>query len=269
MHALPLPEDYKDTIGVSASELAGRWEDRLQSIAASQLTEDMLFLAISGDLFNITQWWRDHEEDTKERWMRALIPVLIILALTEGQALSSSFNITITLTTIYTDSWARSFLGEMVDFIYDTTLGMLEHIMAIAERDNWSLRTLRDRIMLLYDQWINGNISSSEFDWLEEKLPGRRADIIAQTLSILTVGMAALALYQILGIEYCQFWTQLDERVCLWCGELHGAVVETGQPFFTNGETMVVNGNGLELHRTVLTPPLHIRCRCFLLPFWG
>jgi len=56
---------------------------------------------------------------------------------------------------------------------------------------------------------------------------------------------------------------------CPWCGELHGAVIETGEPWFKKGEVMDVNGASIEFKRTVLSPPLHSRCRCFLAPFFG
>jgi len=103
----------------------------------------------------------------------------------------------------------------MNDFIYATTADNLRVLIEQANDEGWDLRTLRDRILLIYDQWINGNLDAEEdFGWFNRRAPVQRTTLISETESILTVSMAALALYQLLGIELVQWWTMLDERVC-------------------------------------------------------
>lgn len=212
---IPIPEDFKDAIGMAADNLAASWETRLGQVATEQLTEDMLMLAMAGNLFTIDQWWLDHEEDIKDRWNRAFIPILIMLALAQGTALCASLGITITLSYIYTTAWAAGIISEMNDFIYATTADNLRVLIQQATDENWDLRTLRDRILLIYEQWINGNLDVEEdFEWFNRRAPVHRTCLISETESILTVSMAALALYLALGIELTQWWTAQDERVC-------------------------------------------------------
>jgi len=400
---IPLPEDFKDAIGMAADNLAASWETRIGQVATEQLTEDMLMLALTGNLFTIDQWWIDNEEDIKDRWNRAFVPILIMLAMAQGTALCASLGITITLSYIYTTAWATGVVSEMNDFIYATTADNLRALVEQANDEGWDLRTLRDRILLIYEQWINGNLDAGEdFGWFNRRAPVQRTTLISETESILTVGMAALALYQLLGIELVQWWTMLDERVCFpentmvltkngerpiqnvksgdfvktrrgwnkvtgtskrlysgpmtsidtgnrslsatsdhpvwkqeygwlpicnfeigdriqtiddelseiidivdfrlgdmddipspyvydltidgahefyangilvhncpWCGELHGTIVSTGESWFGVGDVLDVSGAMLLLSRTVFSPPLHVKCRCFLLPYFG
>lgn len=267
---LPFPEDYKDTLGISASELARRWEPRLESVASEQITRDMLQLALTGNLFSIHQWWLDHEEEVKDRWFVAFWPVVLMLATAQGNALLTSFGVSLSLSSIYTERWAHSFLDEMNDFIYDTTSSMLKELIARAEDEQWSPTLLRDRIMMVYDQWLHGNLTPDDFDWLEGyRAPTQRTNLISETESILTVGMAALALYLALGVELIQWWSIEDDRRCPLCGELHGAVIDTGEPFFKPGDIFSTEGFVYEFRRTVMTPPAHVRCRCYTLPYFG
>jgi len=267
---IPFPEDFKDALGMAADNLAASWESRVESIARMQITEDMLMLALTGDLFNIYQWWLDNEEDIKDRWNRAFVPILIMLAMAQGNALCTALGISVTLSSIYTVSWATGVISEMNNFIYGTTADNLRVLIRQAEDENWTTRMLRDRVLLVYEQWLNGSLDPEvDFDWFDRRAPVQRTELISETESILAVGMAALALYQLLGIELVQWWTMLDERVCPWCGELHGAVVDTGEPWLEAGDVMDVNGAMLLISRTVQTPPLHGRCRCFLLPYFG
>jgi len=267
---IPIPEDFKDAIGMAADNLASSWETRIGQVATEQLTEDMLMLALTGNLFTIDQWWIDNEEDIKDRWNRAFVPILIMLAMAQGAALCASLGITITLSYIYTDAWATGMISEMNDFIYATTADNLRVLIEQANDEGWDLRTLRDRILLIYEQWINGNLDVEEdFGWFNRRAPVQRTTLISETESILTVGMAALALYLALGIELTQWWSIPDERRCPWCGELHGTIISTGEPWLSAGDVLDVSGAALIISRTVLSPPLHCSCRCFIAPYFG
>lgn len=73
-----------------------------------------------------------------------------------------------------------------------------------------------------------------------------------------------------------EWYTALDERVCKWCGPMHGRVIELQQNFFDKGDVQYEDGtnrNGDARtfaynhdYDDVAGAPLHPNCRCTLLP---
>ena len=59
--------------------------------------------------------------------------------------------------------------------------------------------------------------------------------------------------------------TAEDERVCPWCGPVHGKVVGAEDNFFNQGDVLEAEGQTLALnYRAIDVPPLHPNCRCFV-----
>lgn len=56
------------------------------------------------------------------------------------------------------------------------------------------------------------------------------------------------------------WWTALDERVCPWCGPLHGTVIELEKNF---EPIPIVGRRTIDFAGEV--PPLHVQCRCAII----
>lgn len=96
-----------------------------------------------------------------------------------------------------------------------------------------------------------------------------RADRIARTEVLKASNRATLEAYkQSKVVVGKQWYTALDERVCEWCGPMHGVVLGLDDDFFDEGTTFTgQQGNPLKVDfGAVETPPLHPNCRCTLIP---
>ena len=95
-----------------------------------------------------------------------------------------------------------------------------------------------------------------------------RAMRIARTESINLLNRGQETAWQASGVVAEKEWyTALDERVCQWCGPLHGATQSLGDNYFTEGEDYVGNKGGtLKIYENSPTPTIHPSCRCTLLP---
>jgi len=152
--------------------------------------------------------------------------------------------------------------------MYTTTSVAIAELVRQAVSEGWTVAQLRERLYQIYDRWSLGLLPDNAFEWLEQRTPAFRAKLMSETESILISSMAALALYEALGIVEVQWWTMEDERVCPWCGMLHGTIVGTYEPWFSPGETFTVDSHSLGIMRTIFSPPLHVYCRCFLVPIY-
>lgn len=100
-----------------------------------------------------------------------------------------------------------------------------------------------------------------------------RAFMIARTESITTENYADVQAWEQTGeVEYKEWYTAGDEKVCGFCNEMDGVTVKLDKLFFNKGDTMTfLDSNGHEHtmtldYRSIGEPSLHPNCRCTLLP---
>lgn len=98
---------------------------------------------------------------------------------------------------------------------------------------------------------------------------GYRAERIARTETIRAESYASQAAWQQSGlVEKKEWYTAKDERVCEYCGPMNGRVVTLDALYFEDGDTYTgASGGTLKVsYGDVDGPPLHVSCRCTLLP---
>lgn len=170
-----------------------------------------------------------------------------------------------------------------------TTKEGLRGLVSSAQAEGWSINKLRDELGGIYGGWDK-----------------TRAEMIARTETIRSSNAGAVMSYQNAGIEYKQWFTAQDGKVCGFCQEMHGKIVGTGENYWAMGDTMLIElpeqlmlqqaldwqekglwvGDTLcgisdvrvavnkETRVATMTftyedvgyPPLHPRCRCTILP---
>lgn len=96
-----------------------------------------------------------------------------------------------------------------------------------------------------------------------------RAKMVAQTETFYIANKANQLAYQQSGVVKTMRWyTAEDERVCEFCGPMHGTVIDVSSNFFAKGAVMTgADGGSLALdYRAIDVAPLHTNCRCFIRP---
>jgi len=98
-----------------------------------------------------------------------------------------------------------------------------------------------------------------------------RASMIARTETIRASNGAANNIYSLSGVVEAKEWlTARDERTCAFCRPMDGKIVAVNGSFFNVGD--VVSGMEGEKEvffttkESILYPPLHVRCRCCIIP---
>lgn len=95
-----------------------------------------------------------------------------------------------------------------------------------------------------------------------------RAEAVAKTEAFYIANEGSREAYRQSGVVKSMRWyTAEDERVCPWCGPIHGRVIGVNEVFYKKGETLEAEGKTLKLdYRAIDVPPLHTSCRCFIRP---
>lgn len=100
-----------------------------------------------------------------------------------------------------------------------------------------------------------------------------RAYNIAESETTRAQGFADIEAWEQSGqVEAKEWYTSHDERVCEFCSAMNGKVISLDESFFKKGDQMVVpreDKNSLVMnmkYENINHQPLHVRCRCVLLP---
>jgi HK97 family phage portal protein len=103
------------------------------------------------------------------------------------------------------------------------------------------------------------------FDYAEEM----RAGMIATTETIRIANMASVEGWAQSGVVEAKEWfTAPDDRTCEFCYEMDGKVIGLSDAYFNQGDTITTQ-SGKEMvldYSSTDEPPLHVNCRCTLLP---
>lgn len=99
---------------------------------------------------------------------------------------------------------------------------------------------------------------------------GARSERIARTETIRAENFASQEAWRQSGmVEKKEWYTAHDERVCKFCGPMNGTIVELAANYFDKGDRFTGSDGGPPLKidfDDVSGPPLHVNCRCTLLP---
>jgi HK97 family phage portal protein len=136
-----------------------------------------------------------------------------------------------------------------------TTKESLRGLVASGQAEGWSINKLRDELGGIYGGWDK-----------------TRAEMIARTETIRSSNAGAVASYAKAGIEYKQWFTAEDGRVCGYCQEMHNKIVGVSENYWAMGDEMTVEVPDKKpitmtfSYEDVGAPPLHPNCRCTILP---
>lgn len=130
--------------------------------------------------------------------------------------------------------------------------------------DNTTKKNILKKVKEGYEAWLSEKetikLIKKEFQGFKDN----RLQMIVRTESTKAVWKANVEAYLQAGIEKKEWYTNIDARTCPHCADMHGKIIKTGDNFYNKGDT---TSTGLKLdYDSILHPPLHVLCRCILLP---
>jgi len=145
----------------------------------------------------------------------------------------------------------RSFLAGSK--ISDTTKKDIKRIFKEWAKRKEPIRELRDRLNIYFK-----NAQKS------------RVEKIVRTEISKAAGFATRQVYDEVGVVGYRWITAKDERVCQFCKEMDGRAIPAGRNFFNKNEIFIGSNFGRLKFKlgAVKHYPLHVSCRCDIIPVW-
>lgn len=133
--------------------------------------------------------------------------------------------------------------------------------------------TTRDLLKLKLEEGIDAGMSQAELadeiKTIQEFSDEKRALTVARTETFRTANDATRDVWKASGIvKEVKWYTAADERVCEYCGPMHGTTVSIDENFFNKGDELEGSDGGtLKLdYDDVAGGALHPNCRCYTRP---
>lgn len=197
--------------------------------------------------------WNGYRIQYNEFGQLALPGILTAWADLELEALEVGISFDVVLPDVLTAITNRSNLFS--DSVINETRASLHQVIIDSINAGDGIPQLEKKIRALY-----ANMSKA------------RAIRIARTEMIWAQNEGAEQSYIQSGVvEFKEWWTAHDERVCPYCAEMHGKRFRLGVNYFSLGEslTVMVAGKPQTMrfnYEDIRHPPLHCHCRCCLIP---
>ena len=217
-------------------------------------------------------------------WREGFIPLFEGLISDQGDAIAVSFGIDFSLENPAVQAFIRDYAFQFAEKVSSTAVDTIRGLTSTAQAEGWGILEFMEAVEGQYDEWDT---------W--------RAEMIARSETIRSSNAGARTSYAAAGVTKIEWFTAEDERVCPFCGAMHGKVIAIDDVFWKQGQEMVVEvpdeqavadlvleftsvgpaawgWSGVawrEAKGTVSLsfnygdvgyPPLHPLCRCTLLP---
>ena len=198
-----------------------------------------------------------------ETWQSAFIGPMTILMTAKVESLNNEFNQSYPTAKLLKQDWFNEYTIKFAKPINDTTNETIKRMIEQASDEGWSIPMMQKRILLMFDQWMTGNISPEEFAWYKERMPDYRRELIARTETLKASNHVSYELYKSWGNTKGREWlSTYDNRTRPDHVEANGQIALWGQKFNIGGYEMDYPGD-------MSAPAEQVcNCRCTIIPIF-
>jgi HK97 family phage portal protein len=275
--------------GLSALDSAKGWESRFSEVVGSQFEADFRDLSA---ILNEAEWealqdgstidWGRAQQDCAIHldekmvlWAALLTPLvrgIIEEQYERWQPVVGGPDLD--LYNVFMEQWFKQYTMPFAQQVVDVTKGHINELFLQGIQEGWSIAQFQKNLGTLFQKYIDEGLPPSAMDWFTGRIPAYRLETIARTETMRAYNQASLRMFEAWGVEFVEWYTTKDDLTCDFCLEMDGRIIRTGDKFWGLGETMFVSHPEKEEliqsmmfgYEDILSPPLHPRCRCILLP---
>ena len=187
------------------------------------------------------------------RWREAFVPVIQGVILDQGSAWNLQFGQEFDITNLFATEWFKNYVLKFAQPIMDTTERELSILLRQAQESGWSIPTTSRHIKTLFRQWMDGDLTTEQFEWFEQRMPPHRLEMISRTETLRSSNAGSSALFEawnITGLRR-EWLATFDNRVrashaLAGTQYVDGGTpgpIPLGEPFIVGGEELMYPGD--------------------------
>ena len=184
-----------------------------------------------------------------------LLPVLE-LAVEDSAAEATYLGMRFDVDNVYSSEWFREYDFRFASQPSETTSRTIRDVIHHADREGWSVPRMQRAITSTFATWMNEAPPHPDLDWMMERLPRHRTEMIARTEAMRASNAAKHTLAREAGVRQKEWVAAVDGREREAHRRADGQIVDVDKPFLVDGEKLMHPGDPAgSLGNT-------INCRC-------
>ena len=209
--------------------------------------------------------WEEAAEDLKEfydaageDWRDTFAPLLQGVYEDVGDFWSMELGIAFDVRNLRGEEWFEDYLLVFSDPITTTSHDTLHDLLAQGQAEGWSIQQMQDAIEQTFQQWISGNVSSEDYEFVQRRLPPFRTEMIARTETTRAVNAGTYQIGREWDVERKEWLATSDDRTRDSHADADGQIAWLDDPFDVGGYEMMYPGDA----QHGAPPSEFVNCRC-------
>jgi hypothetical protein len=192
-------------------------------------------------------------------WRDTFAPMIQGVYEDVGDFWSGELGIAFDVRNLRGEEWFEDYLLEFSDPITKTSNDTLHGILAQGQEEGWSIQQMQDAIEQTFQQWISGNVSAEDYEFVANRLPPHRSEMIARTETTRAVNAGTYQIGKEWEVERKEWLaTSGDGRTRESHEDADGQVAWLDDPFIVGGYEMMYPGDASH----GAPPAEYVNCRC-------
>jgi len=171
-------------------------------------------------------------------WQGKFEPLMVELMTARMLELNSLYGSSASPQQLLSQQWFKDYAITFAQPIDDNTNTAIRALLAEAETEGVGTDVVSKRLGLMFDQWITGDLTPDQFDWLNARLPEFRTQMIARTETMRSLNYASNVLYETEGWDSEWLSTMDPPRARDTHMAVDGQVRKAGGYYMVDGERL-------------------------------
>lgn len=195
-------------------------------------------------------------------WRERFAPVMTGVIEEAGNYWSAQTGFAFNVRNILGEAWFADYRLQFAQAVSDTTSNTIHDLLAQGQAEGWSIPQMQARLTQTFEQWMTGGGNPEDFDWLAQRMPPYRTELIARTETLSSANAGSHAAFSNWNVRTRSYLSTRDDRTrdSHLQAEIDNQNVPMNEPFTVAGHSCMYPGD----------PSLPIgeraNCRCTTIP---
>lgn len=181
-----------------------------------------------------------------DQWRQTFVPLVKGLIEDNAGDWAAALGVQFDIRNIEGEKWFQQYVLQFSQAISDTSSQVVKDVIAQSMAEGWSASQLEERLGQVFDQWMKGNLTPEDLDWLKQRMPQWRRELIARMETMRSYNTGQYNLGKKWGAKEKGWLSTGDDRVRPSHKDANGQRTKIDEPFIV-GQSKLLHPHDMTL----------------------